>query len=332
MVKLEMNITKANWRSMHEARVDLIMAAHFNLFDEWFSMPVDPNPEAPRYTIAMMDQLEDVLAGLAGDYAAIARNPVELRRILDTPGTSDDYRVAVVHCIEGGHALGGDLSVLAELARRGVAYITISHFFNKGVGSTPNAIPFFPDCGSPWPKRGLSGFGREMVEEMEEQRIIIDGVHLSAASLAELLKITSFPIIASHASARSLGDHAYSFHDEHIVELIRRDGIMGVILSPHMLSNYGDDHSAYTVGSLHDVVRTVRHVVKISGTHKNVGIGSDFGGYISGPREMFDLGQIELLRRLLYEEFGCHDMVEDIMAGNVIRFLMTRWRNVGASS
>ena len=73
------------------------------------------------------------------------------------------------------------------------------------------------------------------------------------------------------------------------------------------------------------MVRTIRYIVKLCGTHKHVGIGSDFAGYITGPKDMSRLGQIGRLRSLLLREFGNRQMVEDIMANNVINFLKTNW-------
>ena len=164
---------------------------------------------------------------------------------------------------------------------------------------------------------------------MERCGIIVDVTHLATTALVNVFQVATKPFIASHSSARVLGDHAYSFFDEHIVEMSHRGCLLGVILAPHLLSNYGDEKSTYKYGSLRDVVRTVRHVVKICGTHKHVGIGSDFGGYISGPRDMSCLGQIDLLRQLLTDEFGDPDIVADIMANNVIRFLLEHWGEKG---
>lgn len=332
IAQTEVNVTGADWQAMHEARIDLACVAHFNPFDEWLSMPVDPNPEAPANTHRMLDRLESELAGPARPYARLARNPTELRQLLDVPRQSAAFRVAVLHALEGGHALGGSIAALDGLAGRGVCYITITHFFNKGIASAPNAFPFFPDSDTIPPHQGLSEYGRDVVAEMERLGMLVDATHMTTTGMADLFAVATRPFFSSHASARALGDHAYSHPDEHIVEMARRGGVVGILLCPHLLSNYGDEASEDRLGSLDDAVRTIRHVVKICGTHEHVGIGSDFGGYISGPREMTDLGEIELLRRLLYDEFGSHEMVADIMANNVIRFLLEQWRGNGARS
>lgn len=323
------NPTGLTWEACHRAGIDVLCAAHFNVFDEWLSMPTDPNPTAPANTIRMMDMLERELEGKAAPYARLARNGKDLDRMVHTiPKQSPDYRVAVVHALEGGHSLGGDLKALDVFAKRGVAIIGLTHFFNKGVASAANAYPYFPDANSAPAHQGLSEFGRLVLKRMEELGIIVDITHCTSTAVADVLEAAQKPLIATHSSVRTLGDHPYSLSDEHVQEIARRGGIIGIILYPYVLSNYGSAHLAEKHGSLKDAVRTIRYVRKICGTHKCIGLGSDFSGFIAGPKEISRLDEIDRLRRMLLEEFD-HDvrMVEDMMAQNVIDFLLQNWKS-----
>jgi microsomal dipeptidase-like Zn-dependent dipeptidase len=77
------------------------------------------------------------------------------------------------------------------------------------------------------------------------------------------------------------------------------------------------------------VVRTIRYAVKITNSFKNVCIGSDFGAYIPSLSDINQLCQIEKLRVLLLKEFGSEEIVEDILAKNVIDFISANWgRNI----
>ncbi len=320
------NTTYTSWETSHQAQIDLMCVAHFNVFDEWLSMPTDPNPEAPATALRMMDILEEELRKPeVARYASFAKNSRQLSDLLGRKGTPE-YRVAVVHALEGGHALGGSLDAVDLFARRGVALITLTHFFNKGIASSPNAYPFFPDAGSRRANQGLSEFGAEVIRKMESAGIIVDVTHTTSTALAQILKVATKPIVATHASARTLGDHPYSFYDEHIQEIKQKGGIIGVVLYPFVLSNFSNEETVKEHGSLHDVVRTIRHICKICGTHKNIGMGSDFSGFIVGPKEMSCLGQIDKLRDMLMTEFGNDQtIVEDIMANNVLDFLQKNW-------
>ena len=322
------NKTEIDWMNCHRAGIDMLVSAHVNVFDEWLSMPTDPNPQAPANTHGMMDLLERELHGPARPYATLARNYIELRSLLDCPKTDPSFRMAVVHGIEGGHALGGDLNSLEPLAKRGVALICLTHFFNKGIASSANSYPYFPDANSRWPHAGLSEFGRDVLSEMERLGIPADVTHATATAMSDILRYARKPLVATHTSARTLGDHPYCLYDEHIEEIARGGGIIGVIVYPYILSNYATIHEAEKKGSLCDVVRTVRYLVNLLGSHRNIGIGSDFSGFIAGPKDMGKLSQIGRLRGLLLEEFGGDEaIVEDIMANNVIDFFMNNWRS-----
>jgi len=324
-VRREFNPTATDWKRLHRVGVDLVCTAHFNMFDEWLSMPTDPNPDAPKRAQQMIRQLEEILEGPVGAYAQIARTSKELRAILAKRWPERDYRVAVVHALEGGHALGGDPKQVAQLATMGVAIITVTHFFQKGLASSANAFPFFPDGDAGWAPTGLSTLGREVIRAMEDAGVVVDVTHATDHALADILAAARRPVIATHTASRTLSDHPYAMHDEHAQEIVKNGGLLGVILFPYLLSNYAEESVARREGCIRDVVRMIRHFITVCGTHRGIAIGSDFSGFIEGPKEMSDLGEVWKLREGLNEEFRDPAMVEDIMAGNAIRFLTTEW-------
>lgn len=325
-----LNQTKVDWRSSHQAGVDMICVAHLNPFDEFLSMPTDPDPDAVRKTMWMIDLLEQEVEENQ-KYTTLARNKNELIQLLsvDKETEWEKYRIAVVHCLEGGHALGGRVDAVKEFAKRGVAMIGITHFFTKVIATSTNSLPYFPDGNSTWCPEGLSEFGKAVISEMENSGVIVDVSHCTSAAIEEVFKATKKPIVSSHSSARALGDHAYSLLDEHIQQIAGDGGIIGVILMPYWLSNYSNEPLAKKVGSLNDVVRTIRYIYKVCGhNHKHIGIGTDFAGYIPPPKDMKCHGHIELLRQKLLLEFdGDEKIVEDIMANNVIHFLKEHWNS-----
>jgi membrane dipeptidase len=288
-------------------------------------MPVDPSPDAPMHTHRMLDLLEAELDGRGAPHARLARTPAALRQALAERREGRDDRVIVLHALEGAHALGGALEPLDRLAVRGVAYITLAHFVDKGVASAANCLPFFPDAGRDWPARGLSGFGRDLVARMEELGIVVDVAHASSTAVEDIFEAAKRPVFASHTSVRTLSDHPYSLPDEHLQEIARRGGLIGIVLFPYTLSNYSTYEDSEDRGSTADVVRSVRYLVKLLRDHRQIGIGSDFSGFTVGPRDLTHLGQVARLRQALMAEFGDERMVTDVMAGNATRFLATHW-------
>lgn len=324
-IKKMVNKTKVDWKRSYDARIDLMCVAHFNMFDEWITMPTDPSTEAPAHTIRMINQLEKKLEEQeVQSLAKLAKNAFDLKALTDIPKDSDKFRIAVVHTVEGAHALGGDLGAIDKFANRGVAAMTVTHFFNKGVGSSGNSYPFFPDANSRWPNQGLSEFGQCVLKRMQEKGMIIDISHATAATVADILEEVSCPVIASHSSVRTLGDHPYSLEDEHIQHVARKGGMIGIILMPYWLSNYTTDYAAAEKGGLDEVIRTITYVAKIAGT-RCIGIGSDFAGYITGPNDLSDLSHIGKLRNKLISEFD-EETANQIMGQNVIEFFVSNWK------
>ena len=324
----QLNETRIDWKSCHKAGVNVICVAHYNVFDEIGSMPTDPNPEAPHAVSYMVRLLEEDLNGRLAPYALLARNHHELREQFQLRAGHEDFRVSVVHALEGGHALGGTLAPIAGFGRLGVAWMTLTHFFDKGIASAANALPFFPDDSNPAPERGLTDFGADVMRALEEHGIIVDVTHCTVTAVEDVLDVAKKPVLATHASAAALANRPYALRDDHIIEIAKRGGVIGVILYPYITSNYSHIGIAEKRGSLLDTVRTIRYITKITGSHKHVAIGSDFSGYIEGPNDMQHLSEIGKLRELLLQEFdGDVRLVEDIMVNNATEFLLKNWRS-----
>ena len=338
-----LNTTQVTWEACHASGVDVLCVAHYNPFDEIASMATDPSQDAPRNLIRMMDSLEEHLElPDVSRFARLVKNASELRALISVPKESPDYRIAVVHAVEGGHALGGSARPLAELARRGVFTISVAHFFDKGLVSTANAIPYFPDSGSGPAMTGLTERGREVIQEMERLGMVVDVTHATQEGLHDILNVAKGPLVATHSGSRTLGHHPYNLVDEHIQEIARRGGLIGVVAYPYMLSNYTQVSEAETDASLTELARTLVFIRRLlAGTpglnrrpEACIALGTDFGGYIPRVKGMNDLSEIELLRRAIKTRLDrdpslagetVDPMLDAIMAENVITFLQENW-------
>ena len=115
--------------------------------------------------------------------AVLEQIDVARRMIACYPGsfglalTADDVervfasgRVASLLGAEGGHAIAGSLGVLRMLYALGVRYMTLTH--NANVGWADSATDE-PQAG------GLTGFGRDVVREMQRIGMLVDLSHVS---------------------------------------------------------------------------------------------------------------------------------------------------------
>jgi len=127
---------------------------------------------------------------------------------------------------------------------------------------------FAPAGSSP---AGLSAFGREVVRQSEALGIIIDLAHLNPAGFAEVLEITSRPVIISHTNPRRFYDIERNSSDEQLRLVGERGGVVGLgalLLSPRP----EDIHLDYYV----DHIEYVAELIGIDG----VGLGFDFFEFI----------------------------------------------------
>ena len=269
----------------------------------------------------------------------------ERHRVVRNGGDLDAVRngtsVGIVHCIEGGFHLGGTVTEIDErvdeLARRGVAYVTLAHLFWRQVATNAPAIPFLSDglynALFPQPRdQGLTELGRAAVTAMHRHRVMVDISHMREDAIAETFELLDeldaaagtspdeLPVIATHAGFR-FGRQSYMLTADTIARIARRDGVIGLIMARHQLED-GVDVDAD--GDLERTVATMRrHIDEIhrhAGSHRHVGIGSDLDGFIkptmAGIEYADDLAQLAEPLRAAYP-----DDAEAILHGNAARVL-----------
>jgi len=184
-----------------------------------------------------------VPASLAGDGAVTAvLEQIDLARrmIVRYPEafgialTADDVeqvfasgRVASLLGAEGGHAIAGSLGVLRTLYALGVRYLTLTH--NANVGWADSATDE-PQAG------GLTGFGRDVVREMQRIGMLVDLSHVSPDTMRDALDVAAAPVIFSHSSARALCDSPRNVPDDVLARLAGNGGVCMVTFVPGFVS------------------------------------------------------------------------------------------------
>ena len=245
----------------------------------------------------------------------------------------------MVHCLEGGVDLGPSEeeieSHVAELARRGVVYITLAHLFYRQVATNTPAIPFLADRVYDWifrqPKgEGLTDRGRTAVSAMVRNGILVDLAHMRGDALAETFAILDelapgMPVINSHAGYR-FGGQEYMLDEPTVERIAKRGGVIGLILAQHQLNDGVTKRKTKTFEESFAVIRShVDRIHSITGSHEHVAIGSDFDGFIKptmgGLETMGDLALLEGALRDSYDEEAATRMT----FGNAERVLRRLW-------
>ena len=114
-------------------------------------------------------------------------------------------KLAALMGLEGGHAIEDDLETLRRFYDLGIRYMTLTHNYSHSWADSPSDTSI---------NNGLSGFGREVVEEMNRLGMIVDVSHVSDKTFWDVLEVTSAPVIASHSNCRAIADNPRNLTDD----------------------------------------------------------------------------------------------------------------------
>lgn len=174
---------------------------------------------------------------------------------------------------------------------------------------------------------GLGVRGRELIKEIERAGIILDVTHLSDSSFWEAMDIYRGPVWASHNNCRVLVPHNRQFSDQQIIELIRRNAVIGAALDAWMMVPgwiRGKSDPGSMGVTLQLMINNIDHICQLAGNSLHAGIGSDLDGAFGKEQSPCDLDTIADLQKvpeMLTERGYDEEDVNNIMSDNWIRFL-----------
>src|SRR5215813_10781953 len=218
-----------------EGHLDLGKARAGNLGAEFFSIWVDPKPNAGRFAARALQLIDSV-------YQQIAKHPEQLALATGTKDivaarSGTDKRLACLMGLEGGHAIENDLGMLRDFYRLGVRYMTLT-WSNSNEWADSSG-----DLSDPRVKHhnGLTDFGKQVVREMNRIGMIVDISHVSDKTFYDVIQVTGKPVIASHSSCRALSSAARNMDDDMLRALAHNGGVVGVNFSSAFLSQQDAD-------------------------------------------------------------------------------------------
>ncbi len=272
--------------------------------------------------------LRDLLDGFE---AQIAREPgcVELAR------TAADFnrivasgRLAVVHAVEGAHVLEGDLDRLDELCGRGVACLTLAHFFHNGLFAQTVGIPpellsripcqlrFHADEGE-----AITPLGYALLEQLAACPILVDVCHCSPRARQAVYAAIGGqrPVLATHVGLRRFCPHPYNLDEADLKAIAGSGGAVGLTLMPQWLRSDGERTVLDALGD------QASYIYECLGSWDHVMIGSDFDGFTDTADDCWDASQLWKITAMLLARGLREDDVLKVIGGNAARVLREGW-------
>ena len=229
----------------------------------------------------------------------IARTPADLERL------KRQGKKAVFIGVENGYGIGKDISNIKKFQDMGVTYITLSHTKNNDICDSSS------DNIKEW--GGLSPFGQQVIREMNRLGMIIDISHTAESTVADVLALSTKPIVASHSSARALRNHDRNLTDSQMRAIAAKGGVIQVCLVASFVNTNSQNADIF------DIMKHIDHVIKVVGID-HVGIGSDFdgGGGVKGVKGTNDM--INITVKLIEKGYSEEDIAK-IWGENFLRVM-----------
>ena len=230
--------------------------------------------------------------------------------------TRSEYRAARqagVHvclpAIQGGNAIDGAPEGAASIRDRLITRITLVHLTSSRLGVTSS-----PAAGRRQ-KDGLGPAGRQLVEEMDRQRIFVDLAHIHSAGFWDAVDAhdPSLPLLATHTGVEGVLPPWRNLSDRQLVAIADTGGVIGIIFHPPFLRPRGGPADCEMV------LDHLAHAVNVAGEDA-VGIGSDFDGAITPPPDLRDGATAygRLVQAMLQRGWS-ESRIQAILGGNFLR-------------
>jgi microsomal dipeptidase-like Zn-dependent dipeptidase len=232
----------------------------------------------------------------SGGQLTVIRTATELDRFLERRA-GDPTLVGGLLAIEGAHALDGDVENVERLDAAGYRMVGLAHFFDNAFAGSAHGVA----------KSGLTPAGRRLIEELERCEILVDLAHASDATIEDVLRVATRPVLASHTGVRGVADHARNLTDDQLRAIAATGGLVGIGFWP---TACGGDTVDW-------IARSIAHAVSVVGA-EHVALGSDFDGAVSVP---FDATGMGLLTGALLGLGLDQDQIAAVSGGSAIRLL-----------
>lgn len=225
-----------------------------------------------RYQAAGVDWISVNLADAQVPLEKLVRRAADLRRWIalnpercllvakraDVDVAKRSGRLGISFDVEGGYALGHDVSVVPLLYDLGVRWMLMVYNHTNALGYGVHDDD----------DRGLTPFGYEVIAEMDRVGMIKDCSHTGYRTAHDVIAASSVPVTFSHSNPRALRDHPRNIPDELIKACARTGGVVGLSGVGLFLNDTND------VGT-EAFLRHVDYVSDLVGP-EHVGIGSDY--------------------------------------------------------
>jgi membrane dipeptidase len=331
--------TQSDLNRFKEAGVDV------QIFSVWCDGNM-PNPY--QFANREMDTLD----------AVIKRNPTKITLTKNSSELNKalkNHQLAAMFGVEGGHMIESDLNKLNQLYERGARYMTLT-WNNSNPWATSAMDETLKKDSLAKTHKGLTDFGKDVIRRMNQLGMMVDLSHVGEQTFWDAINTSTKPVIVSHSNAYRLCPIFRNLKDEQIIAVAKNGGVIDLnfysgfidstfknkeakfvlnhareldslkksgMVQEYALSVLTDKYAEEVKAArppLSALLEHLDYIVKLAGID-HVGIGSDFDGITSSPKELDDITNYELITKALLEKGYSKKAIYKILGGNILRVL-----------
>lgn len=237
------------------------------------------------------------LAASFNDKFVVVKSKADFQKLIDKRA-KDKNVIGGFLGVEGAHCLEGKLENFDKLYEAGVRMLGPTHFFDNEMGGSAHGLS----------GEGLTAFGFDIIQKMNEKNMIMDVAHSSEAIIDDVLAKFTGPILTSHTGVKGTFDSPRNLSDRHLREIADRGGLIGIAYFPGAIGKDG----------ISGIVRAMKYTKDLIGVD-HLALGSDFDGSVTVP---FDVSGFGLLVDALIDAGFTEVEIRKIMGQNVKDFLL----------
>jgi len=253
-----------------------------------------------------------------------------VRTTADIARAKQEGKTGVIYGFQNAHAFEDQLGYIEIFKQLGVGIVQMCYNTQNLVGT-----------GCYERDGGLSGFGREVVAEMNRVGIMCDLSHVGETTSREVIEASEKPVCYSHCLPSGLKEHPRNKSDAELRFIAEHGGFVGVTMFTPFLRAGVD-------ATVDDYVEAIEYVMNIVGEDA-IGIGTDFTqghghdffewlthdkgyarrltrfGKIINPEGIRTIGEFPNLTEALLRRGMSEHQVRKIMGENWVRTLKDVW-------
>jgi membrane dipeptidase len=261
--------------------------------------------------------------------------------------------------VEGGHMIEDDIGKLENLTKLGMRYMTLTWNNSTPWASSAMDETLYPEK---LKQKGLTDFGKQLVQKMNELGVIIDLSHTGEQTFYDAIATTTKPVILSHSSVWNICPVFRNVKDDQIKAVAKNGGVICINFYSGFISKEYDQRSTYLNGirkkqmqdsilaivkdssvmktawekyydtemqkmrpTIAQLVDHIDYIVKLVGD-SYTGIGSDYDGVNSLPIGLEDVTTYPKITEELVRRGYSKKSIKKILGENVLRVMKANFR------